>query len=90
MNRLSQWFPTLVLGTPCPACFGCFPAPTHLIQMNVSLASSAEAWSIHIYFSAVKQLKYLLYLFIINYIYVIVNSRLITINRTFLSILNVH
>ena len=38
-----QWFQTLVLRTPCPACFRCFPAPTHLIQMNGSLSSSAEA-----------------------------------------------
>ena len=38
-----QWFPTLVLGTPCPACFRFFPAPTHLLQMYGSLSSSAEA-----------------------------------------------
>ena len=30
-------------GTLCPACLRCFPAPTHLIQMNGSLSSSAEA-----------------------------------------------
>src|SRR4029434_8037156 len=36
--------------------------------------------------SAVKRLKYLI---VINRIYVIVNSKLIAINRTFLSILNV-
>ena len=31
---LRQRFSILVLGTPCPACFGYFPAPTHLIQIN--------------------------------------------------------
>lgn len=25
-------------GAPCPACFGCLPAPTHLIQKNVEHA----------------------------------------------------
>ena len=25
-------------GTPCPTCFTCFPAPTHMIQMNGSLS----------------------------------------------------
>src|SRR4029434_4875837 len=38
------------------------------------------------YTSAVKRLKYLI---AINHIYVIVNSKLIAINRKFLSILNV-
>src|SRR4029434_3153128 len=41
---------------------------------------------IYIYISAVKRLKYLI---TINRIYVIVNSKLIAINRKFLSILNV-
>src|SRR4029434_2242075 len=41
---------------------------------------------IYIYISAVKRLKYLI---AINRIYVIVNSKLIAINRNFLSILNV-
>ena len=40
----------------------------------------------NIYISAVKRLKYLI---AINRIYVIVNSKLIAINRKFLSILNV-
>ena len=31
-------------GTPVTACFRCFPAPTHLIQINGSLSSSVEAW----------------------------------------------
>src|SRR4029434_4884608 len=42
--------------------------------------------SLNIHISAVKRLKYLI---AINRIYVIVNSKLIAINRTFLSILNV-
>src|SRR4029434_3889276 len=41
---------------------------------------------IYIYISAVKRLKYLI---AINRIYVIVNSKLIAINRKFVSILNV-
>src|SRR4029434_3342073 len=41
---------------------------------------------LYIYISAVKRLKYLI---AINRIYVIVNSKLIAINRKFLSILNV-
>ena len=35
---LNQWFSILVLGTPCPACFRCFPPQTHLIQINGSLS----------------------------------------------------
>ena len=41
-NHLDQWFPTLVLGTPCLACFRCFPAPIHLLQMNDRYQASAE------------------------------------------------
>ena len=34
-SMLWQGFPILVLRAPsCPACFRCFPATTHLIQMN--------------------------------------------------------
>ena len=29
-------------GHPCPACFRCFPAPTHLIQINGHKQASAE------------------------------------------------
>ena len=38
IHHLRQCFPTLVLKYPCPACFRCFSAPTHLIQM-ISLLS---------------------------------------------------
>ena len=31
---LEQCFSILVLTAPRPACFPCFPAPAHLIQMN--------------------------------------------------------
>ena len=34
----------LVLQAHCPGWSRCFPAPTHLVQMNGSLWSSAEAW----------------------------------------------
>ena len=33
---IGQWFPTLVLRAPCPACLRCFLAPTHPIQMKGS------------------------------------------------------
>ena len=51
------------------------------------VATELQFTNVHyIYISAVKRLKYLI---TINRIYVIVNSKLITINRKFLSILNV-
>ena len=40
---LDQWFPTLVLrDPPVLHVFRCFPAPTHLIQMNGHKQASAE------------------------------------------------
>ena len=41
-DPLMQPSSVLAPGTPCPACFRCFPLPTHLIQMNGSLSSSGE------------------------------------------------
>ncbi|CAJ1052949.1 Hypothetical predicted protein [Xyrichtys novacula] len=38
-----QWFSSPVLEAHCPACFGWFPAPTHLIQMISSLLSHYRA-----------------------------------------------
>ena len=38
-QRLQTWSS----GTPCSARVRCFPAPTHLIQMNRSLSNYAEA-----------------------------------------------
>ena len=38
LGTLIQWFSILVLGTPCPARFRCFPPQTHLIQINGSLS----------------------------------------------------
>ena len=43
VHSLIQWFSNLSSGTTYPACFRCFPAPTHLIQMNGSLSWSVEA-----------------------------------------------
>ena len=39
-DALKQGFSSPVLGTHCPACFRCFPPPTHLIEM-ISLSSSS-------------------------------------------------
>lgn len=37
----SVLIPVLVLGHTCPACFRCFPASTHLIQVTIPSSSSA-------------------------------------------------
>ena len=34
MKSLAQGWTTLVLESRCPACFTCFPAPAHMIQMK--------------------------------------------------------
>ena len=59
-----------------------------MLQVCVSASARISVFRIIlcVYTSAVKRLKYLI---AINRIYVIVNSRLIAINRKFLSILNV-
>src|SRR4029434_9994013 len=62
---------------------------TNTVGPVISLLNHALMFQhhrIYIYISAVKRLKYLI---AINRIYVIANSKLIAINRTFLSILNV-
>jgi len=39
----NQCFSIPVLMTHCPACFGCFPPPPHLIQINGSLSGHCRA-----------------------------------------------
>ena len=41
-HLLRQGWPTLVHESRCPACFRCFPAPAHLIQMNGHYPASTE------------------------------------------------
>lgn len=43
-DSVAQWLPTLVLGTSCPACFGRFPAASHLDWMNQWLIVFCSNW----------------------------------------------
>ena len=42
-DSVQQCFSILVLKAPRPACFPCFPAPAHLIQMNESSSAFCRA-----------------------------------------------
>ena len=47
-NSSTKSSSTLVPRTHCPACFRCFPAPTHPIQINKLLTSSGESRREHV------------------------------------------
>ena len=100
MVRESSSIKKVTLKTAMTSSCGCQTVSTDVLKWKGASPYSQEKWwsivmtsyglqpptTLYVQTSAVKRLKYLI---AINRIYVIVNSKLIAINRKFLSILNV-